>query len=301
MNSTYAQKSSTVQKAADSNAASVLDSSSQGESLQRKADMVNENSLKENPSMVLQLLSSTQVNYVKSNNQKYIIDEAFLKKHIKAKASKKQRENLFKSRNKNEIEKGENRLTPSSVIRSDDAKLDNYNQIDFKSLKKEMEKKAMNKILNGTARASDDAKYGIQMCVKMTGFDTVTTKWPAGEDIQETFGNDFWIVGPWNTDDIVGYHFEANENKINANVDELVPEKREYYPSKKCPCFVKNENGVCFRYLESGVMRKIQVSSASKVNKSSCGKIRQIINSEDGKKMPNGNLLLNYLKTLEKK
>ena len=41
MNSTYAQKSSTVQKAADSKAASILDSSSQGESLQRKADMAN--------------------------------------------------------------------------------------------------------------------------------------------------------------------------------------------------------------------------------------------------------------------
>lgn len=41
MNTTYAQKSSTVQKAADSNAASVLDLSSQGESLQRKADMAN--------------------------------------------------------------------------------------------------------------------------------------------------------------------------------------------------------------------------------------------------------------------
>lgn len=41
MNSTYAQKSSTVQKAADTKAASVLDSSSQGESLQRKADMAN--------------------------------------------------------------------------------------------------------------------------------------------------------------------------------------------------------------------------------------------------------------------
>ena len=41
MNSTYAQKSSTVQKATDSNAASVLDSSAQNESLQRKADMAN--------------------------------------------------------------------------------------------------------------------------------------------------------------------------------------------------------------------------------------------------------------------
>ncbi|OWV24609.1 hypothetical protein B7982_02555 [Fibrobacter sp. UWB2] len=41
MNSTYAQKSSTVQKAADTKAASVLDSSAQGESLQRKADMAN--------------------------------------------------------------------------------------------------------------------------------------------------------------------------------------------------------------------------------------------------------------------
>ena len=41
MNSTYAQKSSTVQKAADSKAASVLDSSAQNESLQRKADMAN--------------------------------------------------------------------------------------------------------------------------------------------------------------------------------------------------------------------------------------------------------------------
>ena len=41
MNSTYAQKSSPVQKAADTKAASVLDSSSQGKSLQRKADMVN--------------------------------------------------------------------------------------------------------------------------------------------------------------------------------------------------------------------------------------------------------------------
>lgn len=38
---TYAQTSSTVQKAADSTAASVLDSSSQNESLQRKADMAN--------------------------------------------------------------------------------------------------------------------------------------------------------------------------------------------------------------------------------------------------------------------
>ena len=41
MNSTYAQKSSTIQKAADSKAASVLDSSAQGESLQRKADLCN--------------------------------------------------------------------------------------------------------------------------------------------------------------------------------------------------------------------------------------------------------------------
>ena len=37
----YAQKSSTVQKAADTKAASVLDSSAQNESLQRKADMAN--------------------------------------------------------------------------------------------------------------------------------------------------------------------------------------------------------------------------------------------------------------------
>lgn len=41
MNSTYAQKSSTVQKAADTKAASVIDSSAQNESLQRKADMAN--------------------------------------------------------------------------------------------------------------------------------------------------------------------------------------------------------------------------------------------------------------------
>ena len=41
MNSTYAQKSSTAQKAADTKAASVLDSSAQNESLQRKADMAN--------------------------------------------------------------------------------------------------------------------------------------------------------------------------------------------------------------------------------------------------------------------
>ncbi|MBP5439436.1 MAG: DUF4157 domain-containing protein [Fibrobacter sp.] len=41
MNTTYAQKSSTVQKTADSKAASVLDSSAQNESLQRKADMAN--------------------------------------------------------------------------------------------------------------------------------------------------------------------------------------------------------------------------------------------------------------------
>ena len=41
MNSTYAQKSSTVQKAADTKAASVFDSSAQNESLQRKADMAN--------------------------------------------------------------------------------------------------------------------------------------------------------------------------------------------------------------------------------------------------------------------
>ena len=41
MNSTYAQKSSTIQKAADTKAASVLDSSAQNESLQRKADMTN--------------------------------------------------------------------------------------------------------------------------------------------------------------------------------------------------------------------------------------------------------------------
>ena len=41
MNTTYAQKSSTVQKAADSNAASILDSSSQSESLRRHADVAN--------------------------------------------------------------------------------------------------------------------------------------------------------------------------------------------------------------------------------------------------------------------
>ena len=41
MNTTYAQKSSTIQKAADTKAASVLDSSAQNESLQRKADMAN--------------------------------------------------------------------------------------------------------------------------------------------------------------------------------------------------------------------------------------------------------------------
>lgn len=41
MNSTYAQKSSTIQKAADTKAASVLDSSAQSDALQRKADMAN--------------------------------------------------------------------------------------------------------------------------------------------------------------------------------------------------------------------------------------------------------------------
>ena len=41
MNTTYVQKSSTVQKIADSKAASFFDSSSQSESLQRKADMAN--------------------------------------------------------------------------------------------------------------------------------------------------------------------------------------------------------------------------------------------------------------------
>ena len=41
MNTTYAQNSTTVQKAADSKAASILDSSAQNESLQRKADMAN--------------------------------------------------------------------------------------------------------------------------------------------------------------------------------------------------------------------------------------------------------------------
>lgn len=41
MNTSYIQKSSTVQKAADSKATSVLDNSSQSESLQRKADMAN--------------------------------------------------------------------------------------------------------------------------------------------------------------------------------------------------------------------------------------------------------------------
>ena len=41
MNTTYVQKNSTVQKNAGSQAASVLDSSSQSESLQRKADMAN--------------------------------------------------------------------------------------------------------------------------------------------------------------------------------------------------------------------------------------------------------------------
>ena len=41
MKKSYAQKSSTVQKAAAPNAASVLDSSAQNESLQRKADMAN--------------------------------------------------------------------------------------------------------------------------------------------------------------------------------------------------------------------------------------------------------------------
>nr|WP_217651025.1 DUF4157 domain-containing protein [Fibrobacter sp. UWH4] len=41
MNTTYVQKNSTVQKIADSKVASLFDSSSQNESLQRKADMVN--------------------------------------------------------------------------------------------------------------------------------------------------------------------------------------------------------------------------------------------------------------------
>ena len=41
MNTTYVQKNSTVQKIADSNAASILDPSAQSESLQRKADMAN--------------------------------------------------------------------------------------------------------------------------------------------------------------------------------------------------------------------------------------------------------------------
>ena len=41
MSTTYAQKSSTVQKVADSKAASLFDSSSQSESLQRKANMAN--------------------------------------------------------------------------------------------------------------------------------------------------------------------------------------------------------------------------------------------------------------------
>ena len=50
MSISYAQKSSTVQKAADTKAASVLDSSSQGESLQRKAGLTdNAAQLEESP------------------------------------------------------------------------------------------------------------------------------------------------------------------------------------------------------------------------------------------------------------
>ena len=40
MNSTYAQKSDSIQRMASHNAASVIDSSAQGASLQRKADMM---------------------------------------------------------------------------------------------------------------------------------------------------------------------------------------------------------------------------------------------------------------------
>jgi hypothetical protein len=40
MNSTYTQKSDALQRMASHNAASVLDSSAQGASLQRKADMM---------------------------------------------------------------------------------------------------------------------------------------------------------------------------------------------------------------------------------------------------------------------
>ena len=42
MNSTYAQKSETLQRMATHNAASVLDSSAQGASLQRKASMMGD-------------------------------------------------------------------------------------------------------------------------------------------------------------------------------------------------------------------------------------------------------------------
>ena len=40
MNSTYAQKSESIQRMASHNAASIMDSSAQGASLQRKADMM---------------------------------------------------------------------------------------------------------------------------------------------------------------------------------------------------------------------------------------------------------------------
>ncbi|OWV22795.1 hypothetical protein [Fibrobacter sp. UWB3] len=40
MNSTYAQKSDSIQRMASHNAASIMDSSAQGASLQRKADMM---------------------------------------------------------------------------------------------------------------------------------------------------------------------------------------------------------------------------------------------------------------------
>ena len=66
MNSTYAQKSSTVQKAADTKAASVLDSSAQSESLQRKADMANGESLK-NPVGVLNGILQRQVQITQQN------------------------------------------------------------------------------------------------------------------------------------------------------------------------------------------------------------------------------------------
>lgn len=226
MNSTYAQKSTPVQKKNASNTACVVDNSSQGECLQQKNEMMASKS-------VLQLLTEEQRICMTQHKPVFNLHDEFVSKHLpkdEAMSAKERQDRgmkRFASCKPGESEKEKNRRLkvdkkekPSSVIvgtlTGGGKKILKRERDRLDYLKEKIEEEAQQKINVGNAIVYYYDNGQIQVGLPMSNFIVKTTVIDKGKITEEKTENaHFHICGAWTNNEINGFHYEGNFKREN--------------------------------------------------------------------------------------